>query len=75
MNSRTLAGNLESLHNAAAWLREYLDVHPQDTIFDQFEEYFNCQLVVEHRQDPWYCPDKAIFNTEQDLTAFLLRWA
>ncbi len=75
MNNRTLPGTSESLHNAGVWLREHLNVPPRHTIFDEFEKYFNCQLVVEHREDPWYCPDRAVFNTEQDLTAFLLRWA
>ena len=74
MNFR-LAGDHDALNSAASWLRKHSRIPPNLPIFDEFEDQFRCKLVVQNRLDPWYTPDWAIFETEEDLSLFLLRWA
>lgn len=74
MPSNVVHGENTALDNAACWLREYLGIPGSETIFEQFEEYFNCRLVVGDITDPWYCPDYAVFASAEDATMFLLKW-
>lgn len=69
-----LPGGHDSANNAAAWLREHLNIDPKYTIFEQFEEYFNCRIDVDDRADAWMCPNKIVFSKPSELTAFVLRW-
>ena len=73
--SRLLAGDHPSTSRAAAWVREHFLVPDNETVVEMFEQAFKCQLVMENRQDPWMVPDHILFDTEQDLTMFLLRWS
>ena len=75
MKSLTIAGSHDALSSAAIWLREHSQIPPEKPIFDEFEDQFRCRLVVQNRLDPWYTPDWAIFDTEEDLSLFLLRWS
>lgn len=70
-----IQGDDESLNNAAIWLRQELDIHPQQTIFKEFEKYFNCKITVGDPKDPWYMPDSVEFLSEHDAVIFLLRWS
>jgi hypothetical protein len=70
-----LPGHHPALHNAGVWLREHLEIPRQYTIFEQFEQYFNCRIDVDDRQDYYMQPNKVVFENTQDLTAFLLRWS
>lgn len=70
-----LLGNHDSAHNAGVWLRKHLNIDPKFTIFEQFEEYFNCRIEVDDRTDAWMCPNKIEFEKTSDLTVFLLRWS
>ena len=73
--TNVLPGDHEALHNAAMWLREHLNIDTKHTIFSKFEEYFNCRLDVDDRTDYFMQPNKAVFETSADLTAFLLKWS
>jgi hypothetical protein len=70
-----IQGNNEALNNAAIWLRQELNIHPNQTIFAEFEEYFNCKITVRDRTDPWYMPSLVEFANENDAMMFLLRWS
>lgn len=70
-----LPGDHDSANNAGIWLREHLNIDSNCTIFEQFEEYFNCRIEVADRTDYWMQPDRIVFNRSEDLTAFLLRWS
>lgn len=73
--SNVLPGNHSALENAAIWLREYLNVPEQCTIFEQFEKYFNCKIDVDDRRDYWMQPNRVVFENSVSLTAFLLKWS
>lgn len=73
--SRLLAGDHPSTSRAAAWVREHFLVPDDETVVEMFEQVFHCQLVIGDRRDPWMQPDHILFDTEQDLTMFLLRWS
>ena len=73
--SNVLPGSHSSTSRAAAWLRDELNIPMHETVFEQFEEYFNCRIVVEDRHDSWMQPDKIVFENNQDLVAFLLKWS
>jgi hypothetical protein len=70
-----LDGGHEATNNAAIWLREHLNIPSQCTIFEQFEEYFNCRIDVDDRKDYFMQPNTITFNNPADLTAFLLKWS
>ncbi len=72
--SNVLPGEHEALNNAAMWLREHLQIPYNQVIFKEFEEYFNCKIEVEDRNDYFMQPIKAVFATSQDVTAFVLKW-
>ena len=73
--SNILPGDHESLHNAAVWLREHLNIPHQCTIFEQFEQYFNCRIDVDDRKDYFMQPNRVVFGTSADVTAFVLKWS
>ena len=70
-----LPGDHESLHNAGVWLREELKIPHNQTIFNQFEQCFNCRIDVDDRRDYFMQPNKVVFENSQDLTAFVLKWS
>ena len=70
-----LPGSHPSLDNAAIWLRKHLNVPYNETIFEHFEEYFDCRIEVDNRKDYFMQPNKVVFETNAALTAFLLKWA
>ena len=70
-----LPGDHTALENAARWLREHLNVPENETIFEQFEENFNCRIDVSDRKDYWMQPNFVVFENSQGLTAFLLKWS
>ena len=70
-----LPGDHPSLENAAIWLREYMNIPEQCTVFDEFEEYFDCRIEVDDRKDYWMQPNKVVFENSASLTAFLLKWS
>ena len=71
----TLNGDHPACHASASWLRDHFQIPDNETIFDLYQEYFNCELQGFNPNDPWYVPDLVIFDSETDLTMFLLRWA
>lgn len=73
--TNVLPGDHVSVHNAAVWLREHLNLHPQQTIFEQFEEYFDCRIDVDDRKDYFMTPNKIVFVSGADAVAFLLKWS
>ena len=73
--SNVLPGSHPATNNAAVWLREHLNLHPQQTIFEHFEEYFDCRIDVDDRKDWFMEPNKIVFENSAALTAFLLKWA
>ena len=73
--SNVLPGDHEALHNAAVWLRLHLNIDTKHTIFSKFEEYFNCRIDVADRKDNWATPNKFVFESSAELTAFVLRWS
>ncbi len=70
-----LDGGHESTNNAGIWLREHLQIPSHCTIIEQFEDYFNCRIIMVDRHDAWMQPDKIVFETSADLTAFVLKWS
>lgn len=70
----TYNGEIDAFNNAAIWLREHLDIPQQCTIFNEFEEHFNCRLLGVDRGDSFACPSYVQFNTERDAIAFFLKW-
>jgi len=70
-----LPGDHTALENAAIWLREHFSIPENQTVFIQFEEYFNCRIDVDDRRDYWMQPNKVVFENSKDLTAFLLKWS
>jgi hypothetical protein len=70
-----LPGNHLALENAAIWLREHFNVPENETIFERFEENFNCRIDVDDRRDYWMQPNFVVFENTKELTAFLLKWA
>ena len=73
--TNVLPGSHSSAQNAGVWLREHLNVPSSQTIFKQFEEYFNCKIDVDNRRDYWMEPNKIVFNSSADLLAFVLKWS
>lgn len=73
--SNVLPGDHPAANNAGIWLREHLNVPAQCTIFEQFEEYFDCRIDVDDRKDYWMQPNKIVFASGADATAFVLKWA
>lgn len=73
--SHIIPGSHDSTNNAGIWLRENLQIPKNKPIFDQFEQYFNCRVVVEDRNDCWIEPDKIVFENSVDALAFLLKWS
>jgi hypothetical protein len=72
--TQALPGDHVALQNAAIWLRQHLNLHPQQTIFEQFEKHFNCRIEVDDRTDSWMQPNLVTFKNSAVLTEFLLRW-
>lgn len=70
-----LDGSHESTNNAGAWLREHLQIPSNCSVIDQFEEYFNCRIIMDDRNDAWMEPTKIVFESSADLTAFVLKWS
>jgi len=70
-----LSGDHRALENAAIWLRAHLNLPEQCTIFEQFDEYFNCSIDVDDKKDNWMQPNYVVFENSAALTAFLLKWA
>lgn len=70
-----LPGEHPATDNAARWLRGYFNIPSDRALFDKFEEYFDCRVDVDDRRDYFMQPNKIIFETSADLTAFLLRWS
>ena len=73
--SNVLPGDHPAADNAGTWLRQHLKIPTHCTIFEQFEEYFNCRIDVDNRNDTWMQPNKFVFETGADVTAFVLRWS
>ena len=73
--SNVLSGDHHALENAAIWLREHLSIPELCTVFEEFEEYFDCRIEVDNRKDYWMQPNKVVFENSAALTAFLLKWA
>jgi hypothetical protein len=73
--SNVLPGDHPAADNAGIWLRQHLQIEPQYTIFEEFEEYFNCRIDVADRKDTWMQPNKFVFETGADVTAFVLKWS
>lgn len=73
--SNVLPGEHEALNNAGIWLREHLQIPYNQTIFEEFEEHFNCRIEVEDRKDYFMQPIKVIFENSAAVTAFLLKWS
>lgn len=72
--TNVLPGNHHAANNAGVWLREHLAVPAQQTIFEQFEEYFDCRIDVDDRRDYWMEPNKIVFASSAELMAFVLKW-
>lgn len=72
--TNVLPGNHPAANNAGVWLREHLAVPAQQTIFEQFEEYFDCRIDVDDRRDYWMEPNKIVFASSAELMAFVLKW-
>jgi hypothetical protein len=70
-----LPGDHPAAENAARWLREHFDIPVQFTLFDEFEQYFDCRIDVDDRKDNWMMPNKIIFENRADLMMFILRWS
>lgn len=73
--SNVLSGDHPALNEAGIWLREHLNVPSHQTIFEQFEEYFNCRIDVDDRRDYFMQPNQVVFGNSKDLIAFLLKWS
>ena len=73
--TNVLPGNHPATNNAAVWLREYLNVPHNCTIFEQFEQHFNCRIDVDDRKDYWMEPNKVVFGSGAELMAFVLKWS
>lgn len=73
-----IPGSSNASHNAAIWLRAKSGIPKFETLFDEFEKEFNCQLEFwkdDDRTDPWTEPVSLVFDNEHEATLFLLRWA
>ena len=70
-----LPGDHPALNEAGIWLREHLKVPHKETIFEQFEEYFDCRIDADDRKDYWMQPNKIVFASGADATAFVLKWS
>lgn len=73
--SNVLPGDHPALNEAGIWLREHLNVPSNQTIFEEFEEYFNCRIDVDDRRDYFMQPNQVVFGNSKDLIAFLLKWS
>jgi hypothetical protein len=73
--SNVLLGDHHATDNAGIWLREHLSVPRHLSIIKEYEQYFNCRIDTDDRTDAWLMPNKVVFETGADLTAFLLRWS
>ena len=68
-------GDHPALNTAAAWLRDRFQIPDSETIVELFEQYFDCEIFIENRCDPWMYPDYVIFDSDQHAMMFLLRWS
>lgn len=63
----------KSISNSADFIREKYNVPEDINCKKEFELEFNCKFIYHGiRSD---IPFELIFNTEQNLTAWVLRWA
>ena len=73
--SNILYGEHPAANNAGIWLRDHLHIPSHLSIVDEYEKYFNCRVDIDDRVDSWMMPNKIVFASNADLTAFLLRWS
>lgn len=70
-----LPGDHPALENAAIWLRREFCIPTECTVFDVFEKYFNCRIVVDDRTDNWMMPTRVEFVNEKECILFLLKYS
>jgi hypothetical protein len=71
----SLPGDTPCLDRAARWLRVKTGRGEYMTIFEEFEQEFNCTIIADSREDPWAYPELVKFKSKEDLLMFVLRWS
>lgn len=69
-----LSSDHPSVRRAAMWLREHYGLDRGKTVYQEFESEWHCKIASVDREDPWGTPRVIQFNSEEELTLFLLRW-
>lgn len=69
-----MSAELDILHPSVAYAAQFIRHkysvwEPGHTVTPDFEQEFNCCVIYEHS-----LPRKVIFNTEQELLLFVLRF-
>lgn len=74
--SYTIDGGSEASCNAARYVRTKYSIPFDQIISPKFEEEFNCILDFSGADlDPFLVPNWIQFETEEEMTLFLLRFA
>lgn len=71
-----ISASSSAVANAANWLREYKKIPWHLVVHEEFEEYFNCKVIVQ--DDPithLACTEFVEFEDEKNAVMFLLRWS
>ena len=74
-SNRTFGAHTQSLLNAADYIRAKYQVPDEETLMPYIEREYNCRFVQAANSSPMLPIWELEFNSEEDLTAFLLQWA
>jgi len=64
-----------AVRNAASWLRTHLNIHPQESIGESFNTYFNCEVEYGVTSDLFHHTVSVMFYNEADAMMFILKWS
>lgn len=74
--SYLISGQNEPSFNAASYIIKKYNIAKGATFITEFESEFNCILdFAGHIPDEWTVPTWIQFETEEEMTMFLLRFA
>jgi len=75
MDINSLPANLQSVKNAASWMRQQFCIPKNQEIYNEFEKEFDCKLVWTPKvgYTEWRTCT-VVFNSGESMLLFLLRW-
>lgn len=65
-----ISNNYELIKRASYWVRKKYNIPTSQLVDEEFKKEFNCELIMGQ-----FHPKSILFNSEKDLTWFLLKWS